>query len=623
MATNPAKENADQLYPLPLATAADFEAAKISSCLELTDSLEFYSIARRFGELADIAERAGNLGGAKAYRVLEVICGFHFNPERSDTFSAQMRLDDRRTLIPGDFSLEQIGILASVVATIDHPLIRARVADVVWYRERKYYALAALAAESYCSAVDFFIDDKLSYTYEPGAHLPSKVVELINRSFQIIATGRIKPLPDHIKTTWHRIYDLALKHAQVMLYCNLSIWGQSHGLIDWKTIANESERFAEKVQNTIFPAAVQELWSIAARAYNKTQDKVSANRCRTRSVDQTLRMRDTVTSSMAKAYWTRQAIGELRAIDKSSERLNHLKDELQAYEGDSTTEYVHFEVPLEIKDIREKVTDDFQNLDAADMIYQLAFIDRPPEKIALHASCLKNLKSGFLSTLFSKSFADTDGKIIAESPSPGLGGCPPQAWFDHESLTVLAHHCELTVNALIKPACLTIMSRYALDDRHLMPITQASVFVPPGREEIFALGFARMFQGDMITACHLLIPNMESSLRHLLKSSKKNTTRMNPDLTQEDQTITQILDHRRPDLEGIIGENATYIIHLLVNVRGGPNLRHDLAHGKFTANDCFSSISIYACWLMFFLTMVPLRGCWESHIKDPLRSLIF
>lgn len=622
MTTEPTSKSFKEEISLELATIDDFESAEHSSLLKLTDSFEFYTMQQKFREQASLAKATCRLGASRAYSVLEVICGFHFSPERSDIFSPQMRLDDRRTLIPSDFTGEQMDVLTAIAEEIDHPLLKARIADLVWHQRRKQHALALLAADSYCHAVDFFLDDKLSYSYEPGAVIPVKIVELIERSFQIVAGARIKTLSDDIRKTWSRAHQIALDKTQIMAYCKLSFLGQSQGLLEWQALATEAETLAVQIETTEYPAAVQKLWELAAHGYAKAQDKLSSLRCKTRSVDQTLRMRETVSSAMAKAYWTRHAIGELRSIGGLSERIEFLKEELQNYEGDATSEFVEFEIPVEIKDLQQEVVDDFQQREISDMLYQLAFIATLPKKIELHANCLKRVNKSFLSSIFSKSYSDTEGKVIAESPSYQMGKAPPPEWFDHESLTELNQYYFHIVNGLVKPACLTIMNNYALDDRHLMPIVHTSVFVPPGHEQIFALGFSRMIQGDMMSACHLLIPNMENSLRHLLKNSRQNTARMKPDLTQEDQSISIIFNNKKAELEKVIGIDTTYIINLLFNLKGGPMLRHEIAHGKLTAGTCFSPASIYACWLMYSLTMIPLRRCWQSHIEPALKELI-
>ncbi len=88
------------------------------------------------------------------------------------------------------------------------------------------------------------------------------------------------------------------------------------------------------------------------------------------------------------------------------------------------------------------------------------------------------------------------------------------------------------------------MSRCQLiDERHFEPIVCSSGFVPPGFEAIFSQGFSKLVQGDMVSAAHMLIPQLENALRHVLNNRRSNTAKLNVDLTQEDQSLKQLLSN--------------------------------------------------------------------------------
>ncbi|MFC3161608.1 hypothetical protein ACFOEQ_27085 [Chryseobacterium arachidis] len=50
-------------------------------------------------------------------------------------------------------------------------------------------------------------------------------------------------------------------------------------------------------------------------------------------------------------------------------------------------------------------------------------------------------------------------------------------------------------------------------------IESKSPFVPEDRLHIYSLGITAGFQNDFVTAAHLLIPQLENSLRHLAVSN--------------------------------------------------------------------------------------------------------
>ncbi|PWU31011.1 hypothetical protein DK254_06120 [Pseudomonas sp. RW407] len=608
--------------PMDLASAEDFEVILARSILSMSNSLHFHTLERVFQDAAGEADGRGDSSSGRAYRVLAVVCGYHFNPTRADTFTPQIVMDGKRTLIPSDYFGAQQDVLVEVAEKIDHPLVRARVADSCWFVQKKLYAMARLAIDSYFSAVESFFKKELLFQYESESWVPHKVVDLIERAISISAfIGQRKKPSAKMKEIFAVSYTKAQENGDLVSFCRLANLGEPHALISWNKISKDSEELASKNLAKKHPEAVKKVWELAAYAYSRVGDSAAARNCKERAVDQILRMRDGATSAIVKATWTRDAIGALRKIGNAQERIDALKRELQEFEQASLSEFGTFRIPMDLTAERQATIDEFESLDVHEMLFRLAFIIRIPEKFELHRQCLEGRKNSFLSSFFGKSFSDANGKVIANVPSTPIDVNPSVEWFDYESLSKIDVEINYAVEAHVKPACIT-MSRYqSIDERHLESLTFNSPFVPAGHEAVFATGFARLIQGDMVTACHLLIPQLENSLRHVLNSQGKSTAKMNVDLTQEDQSLSQMYSNKRDELESIFGSDVVYVIHLLFNLKGGHMLRHEMAHGKFTTGLCFQPAAIYACWIIFHLVCLPLYTYWEPHISNAIQEV--
>src|ERR1700677_1244367 len=94
-------------------------------------------------------------------------------------------------------------------------------------------------------------------------------------------------------------------------------------------------------------------------------------------------------------------------------------------------------------------------------------------------------------------------------------------------------HRQRTVAAYIEPARLVIQARFGIMPRHFTAIIGHSPFVPELQKPIVALGFTRLFQGDFMSATHLLIPQLEPCLRHLLKISGADPSKRGDDSTEQ------------------------------------------------------------------------------------------
>ncbi len=605
---------------LEFASVDDFQHTEINRLLETVDTLDFYSFDSELSSRSRQALGNKNYSGYRAYRVLMVVCSYHFSVDRQDAFGPRFIRDGMRMPIPADIAGEQSQALATIAEMIDHPLLRARVADVAWYNHRNLHRSAVLAITSYCQSIDFYLDDKLSFRYEPPSGLSSKVVDLIERAFHIVAgTGKRKTPPEIVIATWNRLYTHAEKLRCFTSLDRLARLGRSFNLIEWPQVAQDAERSANAAAASDYAMAVKVVWELAALAHHQSKDHAGFKRCKLKSIEQTLRMRDGVDSFMARASWTRDAIRELRAIPGMQKELEALKAELLELQEQAAHEFSFFQIPMDLSEERQGTINVFKDLTLPEFFYAFARICEVPEKMALHTDIIRDRSDSLLSDLFNgQIYTDVLGRVVTQAPTINLDDTPPPEWYDHESLRYLDIQYQMWVESRVKPAAQILMTKFAVDDRHLMAIVSASPFVPSGFEHIYALGLARFLQGDMASACHLLFPQLENSLRHVLSDAGIDTSKLDEELLQEDRSLSGLLSNRREQLESVFGIDLIYTIDLLFNLKGGPCLRHEIAHGKLASGACYLHSSIYACWLMYYLMCLPLQRCWSTHVAPQL-----
>ena len=94
-------------------------------------------------------------------------------------------------------------------------------------------------------------------------------------------------------------------------------------------------------------------------------------------------------------------------------------------------------------------------------------------------------------------------------------------------------------------------------------------------------------------------------------------------MTQDDRSLSSLLDNMREEMNKIFGVDVVHEIDLLFNFRPGPALRHTLAHGKMTDGQCYSADTIYGCWLIYYLTCLPLIPHWKDLIGPQIESQAF
>ncbi|WP_417642418.1 hypothetical protein [Enterobacter kobei] len=156
---------------------------------------------------------------------------------------------------------------------------------------------------------------------------------------------------------------------------------------------------------------------MAASAFERTGDKTSKRECLESAVEQTLRMRDSVSQASAKAYWTSIAIGELRSIGGNKERVATLIAELRDLQMLSLDEFSTFTTPIDVDKEKEETSIIYSTLTLSACLYEFAKAPYLITKSELcqHADSLR--KKSFFSNYIGAVYTDKEGKVYAKTPA--------------------------------------------------------------------------------------------------------------------------------------------------------------------------------------------------------------
>ncbi|GAD09839.1 hypothetical protein GFGA_1c0914 [Gluconobacter frateurii NBRC 103465] len=563
-----------------------------------------------------------DLNKYNALQILSEIFTIHLSPQDpSGPWKPAWDSEEKRTSIASDYCGAQNDIFAEIIPQINFPPLRARLSDICWYNDKSKYQMADVAIHSYCEIIEGRISGKYKSQFFEQIDFFMDTETWLMRAIDIAkkSKGR-KNIPQNIKDTFNRLYTKAQKENLYVLYCKIAELGLANSLIDASKLASEAEAFVE-VHKDAPPHAIKPIWYVAANAYERIGDLAAKRRCLEGSVGETLRMREQVSGASAKAFWTRRAIGELRFIGNLQDRVAELRRELTDFEDASLDEVTPFSIPMDLTKMKAGTVKIFENLTLPEIFINLSCLSNSPTINSLRENFEKH-RTG-LSSLFGTTYSDREGKTIAVTqPPPSTGDIEDDALKDYSRLFMEIHR-RCVVQGMIEPARESISFRFSLEHRHFLPITRLSLFVPQGYEYIFALGFARLWQGDFASASYLLIPQLENSLRHVLKNSSIISSKISPNLLQEDRSLSGLLESLREHLEEIFTKDIIYEIDLLFNHKIGPALRHAMAHGKISSGDAYSDDCVYACWFIYRLTCLPLISVWKSHVAPQIEDLSF
>ena len=535
----PKEQNPPQEPRKPV-TLDEFNATDFEAALKDSAKVDARDLSSQFLALAREAEEREERDRARVFGLLSQVCGIHLRAEdRADPWGPLVSGPGWRLAIPADFKGEQSAAFLAILDRIKNPGLRGRLADVAWSNDRKAAAsAAATAVAAYQECADGLLAGKFKpYPSENRASI--ETLKNVQRAFAITqvttkkdAKGRAQ-ISDGLKTTALTLYSAAKEDHKFVVFQGTAELVLHYGLLERAIVAKDAEELAT-TETEHFTLAIKGLWDLAASLYRTLGNKEGEQRCRFASVQQTLTMRKQVNSPGAEAYWVQCALLELRHIEGQDKLEDNLLLELRRLQRASTKQMATFSLPLDVEELREAVEKTFENLTLAEAMRQFGCLARSASVKDLRQKALDGLRDHPLPGITPMAYIDQDGKPIAHSPGADMNGEHSGDWYRSQILANEEFRRQYVIAGRIEPARLTIQSRFLIEQRHLEPIVLRSPFVPPSQAPIIVLGLARYFQGDFMSATHLLIVQLEACLRHLLKLNGHDPVRRFDDGTEED-----------------------------------------------------------------------------------------
>jgi hypothetical protein len=608
---------AEEGTQMPVVELTAFEACDLNAPIAGVDRMSMPAISMAYGQ----ASAAAASPARDVYLLLSAVAGIHVRPsDPGKTFGPGAQRADLRTMIPSDIREPQADVLENVLPKIRHPAMRARVADVVWTCDRRKAAAAGIAIDAYCDCVEGLMNGSLkAFVSIDGRNLIDAQTPA-HRALQISsATKKGKaPHSTRLVSALTGLYRQARQEAQPVIFSRVAQLCVDYGLTDKRQAAVDLEAVADE-NPTLVPHAVQMALDYAGYLHGRTGDAESERRCQLGAVHQMLRMRDQCSQAGAKASWVMDALMRLRHIkcDEATALEEELEIELRRLQRASMREMGTFVVDIVDPVQREQILDLFVPMDLSTALQSFALLAASPKLEDLKTDARARAEREPLIGMMGGKHVDDEGRTIVHTSDAGRGE-PPEDWYLRMISQAETHRRAYVVANSIDPVRSLIAQSIAIEERHFRPIVRVSPFVSRLQAPLYALGFARFFHGDFPSAAYLLIPQLEASLRHILKARGADPTKRRDDATEEDRSIDAIIANHRGDLVDMMGEPLLDELNRIFNLQPGPALRHEVAHGQLSEGQCYSADVIYACWLLYRICCLPLIARWDEFVRPGL-----
>jgi hypothetical protein len=608
------------IEPLPTPTVADVQRCSADELLALpTPATDYLETHARLHSAAANALAEADAPKAAALRLLAQICSMMLVPDdRAAPFQPMIVTPVGRSMIPEDLTAEHINLLADLTPTVQHALLRARVADLVWHKaRRKGIDFAHMAIDAYrrppidCEALDH---DVLKYrqraiqlalsTGKGGAAVASEIeCELLGAFWLAVDTDDLSAALRYLRTL--QAEGLATDQSGQIAASLEAIArrqlgdGDPFGSLQFADCAQYwSARAKDDERRAAMHVLAAESWVAQGDADGSG---LSRGHCYARAIDEYQR----VTARYREQHGATAAIAQLRG--------KLLAAGLAMLARMNTASH-----SFDISDLVGEAVGRVQGLPPDKALFAFCQIAPWPSLQALREEASIPLSG--IAAIFTTTSVDDDGRVIAHEDGVGDADSRERR-LQAEMVKACARRADIAARALVNPALDVIRQQCHLTPHDFFQITKLSALVPRDRADLVAKGLYAGYCRDFVQAIHILIPQFEHMVRITLKEAGALTTSRQDGIEQE-LGLSSLIELR--EMNDCFGDALTFTIRSLMCKPIGPNLRNQVAHGLAGTALCHSGYGVYAWWLILALVTegyhIMMRAYEASNPADPTEA---
>jgi len=565
---------------------------------------------------AQRAAEGGNRSSEAVFILLAAVTSFHPNLEKHEQpFGPMMVMAGSRSAIPDDLTPAHLTVLEQILPSITNDDLRSRVADVLWVQVRpRKFQLAQLAASAYLEALGRLVEQ-----------VPVKAVERLERAFQLAASlGRKNETFDKVSGEAERLLNKLDPENTSYLPRRCLELLEKFSAGDAASLAKSAEDRARKAEANKDWETARSFWELKIR-WDRKLGEGEAEIASLDAIANTLEQEaEAILESSDPNYFfageiLQQAVEAYRRAPgrAAEERRSHLR--LLEVQKQSRTQLQTLSKEVDISEMTEQSRDIVRGKSFREALMLLPFVAKLPNYERLRQSVMEKMKKHPVLFLFSALHLDEEGRVSSRRPSM-LSDDPKEreAVVLAEIYQDMVLHRELSVAGQIEPARKQILLDHDPRLEDVARLLRHAPFVPENRIHLLCRGIYDGLMGDFVSASHILLPQVENSIRYVLHQAGAVTSTLTSKGTQEGYDLNRLL--YLSEAKEIFGVDAVYDMRGLLVEHVGSNLRNEMMHGLMSDGRFFTSEVIYLWWLVLRLCLLP-RALQEHEMKNKSKPI--
>ncbi|WP_180277132.1 DUF4209 domain-containing protein [Janthinobacterium sp. BJB446] len=604
---------------LPL-TAADLAGCDYQRAIARDSDGWYLGMSTELDLEIGTARRAGEATRERALILLARICSLQLEPDhkRAPFQPAWKAADGRRGFMPEDLTSDEIAALSEFAEEVENTLLKARVADIVWLRERRRgIAFVHMAIDTYCQLP--LDGDSWLLSGRDGWRRALQLARGIRD------TGRVATIEAGLLQVF---YDaVAAPDCMALSYLG-PMWAEEAGRAHAEDIGERLAAQAEARQRAGQRADALKYAEAAARWFTRAPAGAPREAAMLALAGQIMVMiGDAAGAAITRKNWYAKAIEMYRSVPGAYREEHQVNTMIAAVRAQQDTagrealnEMESFEHVFDLSPFAAVARDRVQGRSPFGALWALTRIHALPNRAQLIAAAERPLPTGRISRLVDSVVLANDGRAVARRPGVGVDGDGGDAQVLAEATQACHILCTTTVIGMILPALETMWREMHFDLGTFEALASRAPLVPNERAALVAQGLHAGWCGDFVQAVHILVPQFEHIVRMKLKAAGALTTTHDAAGLDTEIGLSNLIE--RPEMRDAFDVDLTFTIRALMCDPSGPNLRNMVAHGLADESLVKGPYGIYLWWLVMRLVveqcaaMEPVAGTVDAATTD-------
>lgn len=584
-------------------TKKDFIKSGWQDVVNASEKKECFAYIKGFCQRAQEAEEVGKIREQNIFKILAEVTIVDIrrtHRQLKEEDFAKINLTDKH-----------LNFLLEIAPEISDPELQARVANILWSKQRNY-PMAKLAVNAYIKSaikLEDFTAIKLG--------IPTKWIgcyDRIERAFQLAKkiNYQVEKVVEYIEKVLERYEG----EDPLWLSAKLMELLQKNKLGCPKKYATLAEKAALLSESSYDWDRARSYWEIKAKWHQIEKDKENeraalmlAAETYFQQVEKALKNNQIFYLAASKNL--QKAIEAFRNIPGTKEetvaakaRAEEAHKLLLQYQEKSKKKWItNYSDTVDFTEVLEKARKIVRGEKLEDALFSLALSTNFAEVSQLKKQIEQIVYDFPVFPIMKKEKINQNGKVVDRQKVETTQFEELKAAMEFEMYNTSASYQSIQAQVLIDPAREQINLEHSVEIKDFFPIVSNNPFVPPKRKLLFAKGLYAGLTGDFYTSTHILIPQIENAIRYLLWKQGALPSSYDDKGIQKEYNLNKIL--YLPEMADIFDEDTLFDLRGLLVENSGSNLRNRMAHGLLDDDDFLSPLMSYLWWVTLRLCCLP------------------